>query len=427
MTPQVLGKVLDSLFPRYGTDCATEDLEGMEWSEDWAITPQGTCRAIRGRIVKNTAPGPDGIKAIALRKIPECATDSIGRCFNACLKEDTFPATWKKAKLALIPKGPENEARRSLPNAKPICLLNEIRKTFERIIIERMDAWMSKNPYAALTENQYGFRKDKSTCDALVKVRSEIQRVVEEGGVAIAVSLDIANAFNSLPWPKIREALRDKGFPPYIRRIISGYLTNRWVEFVVSDGRIKERAVQTGVPQGSVLGPLLWNTTYDKVLRVQAMEGCTVVRYADDTIIIATVNDAEQARLHANLQTALVVNRIKALGLKVAANKTKVVLFHGPKRRPTEMPIIRVEDAFVPATNKMKYLGIILDSRWTFRCHIDYVADKASKVARAVGRLMPNLRGPQESKRKLYATVVLSVILYGAPPWSEAVTSRATA
>lgn len=75
----------------------------------------------------------------------------------------------------------------------------------------------------------------------------------------------------------------------------------------------------------------------------------------------------------------------------------------------------------------MKYLGIILDSRWSFKHHIAYASEKASRVARAVERLMPNLRGPQEPMRKLYATVVLSVILYGAHIWSKAVTSRATA
>lgn len=67
-----------------------------------------------------------------------------------------------------------------------------------------------KKPQSALTDNQYGFRKGKSICDALLRVRAVVQQAVGEGGVAIAVSLDIANAFNSIPWPKIREALREK-------------------------------------------------------------------------------------------------------------------------------------------------------------------------------------------------------------------------
>lgn len=167
--------------------------------------------------------------------------------------------------------------------------------------------------------------------------------------------------------------------------------------------------------------------TYNKVLRVEITEGCLVIGYADDILIVATANSIDQARLRANLQTALVVNRIHELGLKIAANKTKVILFHGPRRKPAEMPVIRVEDSFIPVSDKMKYLRIIMDSRWFFRHHLEYEANKASKVAKAVDRLMPNLRSPLEPKRKLYGTVVLSVILYGAPLWSEAIASQATA
>ncbi|XP_032689123.1 uncharacterized protein LOC116852665 [Odontomachus brunneus] len=83
------------------------------------------------------------------------------------------------------------------------------------------------------------------------------------------------------------------------------------------------------------------------------------------------------------------------------------------------MPEIRVGHTYIRVGRAIRYLGIILDSRWKFHDHFRFVGDKAMRIAQALGRLMPNLRGPSEGKRRLYATAVLSVVLYGAPVWHD--------
>jgi len=93
----------------------------------------------------------------------------------------------------------------------------------------------------------------------------------------IAVSLDIKNAFNSLAWGVIRWSLERKGFPAYIRRTIDHYLHERVVEYPVANGELRSRVVSCGVLQGSVLGPFLWNTTYDFVLRTRRRFGCSMI------------------------------------------------------------------------------------------------------------------------------------------------------
>lgn len=113
-----------------------------------------------------------------------------------------------------------------------------------------------------------------------------------------------------------------------------------------------------------------------------------------------------------------VIGRIRELGLMVFPQKTEAVLFHG-RTKPNRPVKIMVEGETITATDCMKYLGIMLDSRLNFREHFKYVT-KTTKVVRALSRLMPNLRGPGEHKRRLYANVVMSILTYGAPVWSDA-------
>lgn len=228
------------------------------------------------------------------------------------------------------------------------------------------------------------------------------------------MGIDIQNAFNSLPWRSIKKALVDKGVPDYLKRIVDSYLSERFIEYRTSDGRTSSRSMEAGVPQGSVLGPLLWNVAYDSTLRVTRETGCHVICYADDTLVIATAEDIGLASMRAGIQVARILMQIGRLGLQVSEEKTEVVVFHG-RSKPGSLPSISVgESRIVPGTS-MKYLDIIIDSRWSFSDHFAYVEAKTAKVTRALCRLMPNLRGPCEDKRNLYSKVVQSVLFYGAP------------
>lgn len=236
----------------------------------------------------------------------------------------------------------------------------------------------------------------------------------------MAVSLDIQNAFNSLPWAVIREALARKEFPKYIHRIIDSYLSERTVEYRTSNGGIATRRMGMGVPQGSVLGPTLWNIGYDFVLRKGVQYGCEILCYADDTLILASADTLETAVARANLQTGLVLNRIRRLGLRVTVSKTEAVLFYGRNGKPAEESYLDIGGELIRTSGAIKYLGIFLDSRLRFDRHFEYIETKAARISGMLGRLMPNLHGPSEAKRQLYANAIHAVLLYGAPVWSDA-------
>lgn len=308
----VMDLLLSALFPQGRVVDPALHWEEWQWEEEWSITVSEIKRIIKKKMGNNTAPGPDGLKISLYGKLPPEMLPRLAECFNRCLKEGIFPDQWKKAKLVLTPKGGTGDEE--IPKVRPICLLNEVGKLLEKIIVDRINRWMIDNPKFQLSDNQYGFREGRSTCDALSRVQNIIQETTENGGVVVAVSIGIANAFNSLPFSVIREGLAQKQIPDYIRRIIDSYLFNRYVEYLDQDGNLVRKPVMAGVPQGSVLGPTLWNIGYDEILQKGSEMGCSTICYADDTLILATADTVKNAVARANLQVGLVLNRIKRLG-----------------------------------------------------------------------------------------------------------------
>jgi len=425
LEPTAVNNLLDDLFPVGETHNPLN--EWRDWNgydPELRVTAEEVREAIRGRKRGGCpAPGPDGISLVFWKAVPGCMLEVLASLFSLCLEKGEVPSCWKVAILVLIPKG---KIDINLPKARPICLLNEVGKFFERILDRRLKAHMATLPGLRMPSQdftsgmQYGFRAGISTVDALDAVTNYIRNRMHEGKIVLAVSLDIKNAFNSLSWCAIRWVLRLRKYPEYLRRIIDNYLYERSVEYLTSSGIIESRVVSRGVPQGSVLGPLLWNIAYDYVLRVtREYRGCSIIGYADDTLIMSTGKFGDVVQYNTNVFIKIVLKRIDFLGLCVAPEKTDVVLFRKRNRRLNRVPAVRVGNVAIRPKDSMKYLGVILDNKLNFRKHFIYIDEKVGKVTRALGRLMPNLRGPSERKRKLYAGIIASVVLYAAPIWAD--------
>ncbi|XP_011858938.1 PREDICTED: uncharacterized protein LOC105556455 [Vollenhovia emeryi] len=327
-----LDQVVNTLFPaggRGGTvqdggDEPVEEGTPQEWDESMAVSREEISRAAK-KLKARKAPGPDGVPGTVWRIALGELADRVSALYTACLRERKFPEIWKDSSLVLLRKEGKPE---DAPNGyRPICLLDEVGKTLERVIAARLARHMD-NSGRCLSERQFGFREGKSTIDAIKYVKSLSDLVIEGGGVVTAVAIDIANAFNSLPHEVINRALTRFGFPGPLAGTVRDYLKGRWITCTDRGGDRRSWAAGCGVPQGSVLGPLLWDIAYDEVLDAALPAGSTLVCYADDTLVLAGGDDWARAAEKANLAVACAIRAIRALGLEVAAKKTEAVYLH---------------------------------------------------------------------------------------------------
>lgn len=171
--------------------------------------------------------------------------DNIAYLFERCLNKSQFPEAWKIVKLVLIPK--------SDSKFRP----NDIGKALKRIIADRIKDHLDKDRNAKLSDFQFGFREGKCTIDALNLAKEFIDTACAKKKFTVAISIDIRNAFNTLPWKSIFTQMERKDFPPYLVDIIRSYFYNRKITYPDYNGNILSRIVFVGVPQGSVLSPLL--------------------------------------------------------------------------------------------------------------------------------------------------------------------------
>lgn len=370
------------------------------------------------RVKEKKAPGPDGIPNSAIKAAIHRRPDMFQAVVQKCLDDGVFPEQWKLQQLVLLPKGDKSPDD---PSAyRPICLLDTIGKILERIVYVRL-LTVAENR-GALSESQYGFRERRSTTDAIKTVVDTAAAAIEgERWLAgtkeycSVVTLDIRNAFNSADWGQIQRSLIRMQAPHYLTRIIEHYLSERRLRYHTDEGP-KYAQVTAGVPQGSVLGPLLWNIMYDGVLRLDLPGKVRLVGFADDVAIVTVAKHIHEIEAVTSEAIERIRRWLESAGLELADHKTEAVLITG--RKQTETMTIRVGRERIESKRSLKYLGVLLDDRLNFRIHIGYCSEKAAKVQGALSRILPNIGGPKQERRLLLTRVVSSVLLYAAPVWA---------
>lgn len=380
------------------------------------ITPREVQKTLR-RLRSRSAAGPDGISPAALKNAPRKLIVVLTRLFNALLLHSYFPSQWKTAKIILIPKQGKDQLYPQ--NYRPISLLPSISKLFERLLHSRLSQHITDAQL--FPHHQFGFRPGHDTVAQLVRVVENITLQFNNKGHSLGIFLDIAKAFDRVWHKGLLFKLHNMGFHHQYLRLIHSYLHNR--SFFVShqDSISSTRPITAGVPQGSVLGPLLFNLfTSD----IPIHRRTTIATFADDTAIFASHRNLQFARSCAQQHLDAVAEWTSKWRIKVNADKTAAVHF---TRNYTPSPQqLTFSGNQIEYQNSAKYLGVDLDRRLLFNIHIGRAAAKATT---RIISLYPLLRSPNltmEARQHIFLMMIRPVLTYASPAWSHAATTHLT-
>ena len=374
-------------------------------------TPREIKRAIQ-RTRPKKAPGLDNVQNILLKNLPKKAIVQINYIFNACFLLSYFPTSWKKASILPIHKTGKDKL---FPQSyRPISLLPTLSKIFEKIILSRIQKHESTHKH--IIPEQLGFREKRSTVQQLYRVTNHISTNFNLKKSTALVLLDIEKAFDTVWHKGLIYKLANYNFPIYILKLLQSYLKNR--TFIVTANRVSstERQIAAGVPQGSILGPVLFLYFVNDIPKSSQVK---LSLFADDTALYTSSWKIRLAveKLQTYLDTLL--EYFQLWKLKINVNKTEFVIFKH-KRKKELVPDLTMENAQIKPKTEAKYLGEILDSKLNHNKHIQSVKKKAYGVIGMLHCLIGRRSKLNlTNKLILYKAIVRPIIMYAAPVWSN--------
>lgn len=321
------------------------------------------------------APGEDNISNRVIKFFPSEFIEILTKVFNSCLSISHFPSQWKIGKIVAIPKPGKDH---SIPtNYRPISLLSNIGKIFEKLILNRLNNIEEERKI--FIPSQFGFRNDHSTIQQILRITQKAAWNFNLNRSTGMVMLDVEKAFDSVWHDGLVYKLLNLQFPTYLVKIIKSYLSNRKAFVTHSDSTSELFEIDAGVPQGSILAPFLFNVFINDIPNPK---NCELAIYADDTALVCDSRLRDIKFLKNTLEKGLskVQTFFSNWKIKLNDSKTEFIIF-------TKSPnLLKKRASFPPSFNSnihkwqdtAKYLGVTLDAKLCFKQHIELSMKKAN-------------------------------------------------
>ena len=328
-----------------------------------------------------------------------------------------YPSKLKMAKIIPVFKqDDETDAN----NYRPISLLSNFNRIFEKIIFKRMESFIEhKN---LLSPSQYGFRKAHSTQHAILDIVNAIQTNMDNCLFSCGIFIDLKKAFDTVDHVILLRKLDHYGFRGLINNWFSSYLQERTQTTQIGP-HISDRIEATcGVPQGSILGPLLFLIYINDIQ--ESSDKLRFFLFADDTNILYADKNLKSLELSVNQELHKLHDWLAANKLSLNIKKTNFVIFCPAQKKLTYQPKLMIFDneqnknVALESKEYVRYLGILIDKNLSWKHHIDHITIKVSRIVGLIAKLRHFI--PTHTLLNIYRALISPYLTYGLTAWGQA-------
>ena len=371
--------------------------------------------AATSNLSSSTAIGPDKVAYPMLKHLPRSGMDLLLHIFNLSWSLHSFPSIWK---TSIIPIHKMGKPLDSPASFRPISLTSCVSKLFERIILSRLLFFLGSN--SILSPRQAGFRPGRSTLDQILYLSQSISDGFNKprpGSRTILSTIDFSKAFDSVWHPALFHKLISAGLPPCFARWTQSFLSDRRASVVFQNHKSRSFRVRRGVPQGSVLGPVLFSLFInDPPASLSSFVSCSL--YADDLAIWSSSPSVPTA-VEATQGALFRLERWSAYWyLPLNPSRCEASFFSVDPHQANLQPNLLLLGSRLRFNPTPTFLGVIFDRTLSFSKHVSLLKAKFFPRLKALCCISASSWGPsKESFSLLYKSFLRSVLTYASPGW----------